>query len=227
MHHFARLPLQNIMLAKFYSLNNEHAVFLVSSPPIYTQNSQPAPIKTQKPSKPCLFLDMLPVEVRFRIYDTIIRTHRILCLDLMDVHNRRIGIMEPLAKTNQVIRAEIQEWAAGRPRLTRSPLWGLFNPYQSQVCVRYRDSDGYATYIFIGMPLSREKVDKIAMWWRCMKRARTDYCRLINDQIELELTYNGDLYSLNDDYEELQLAVKEYSIKLRGDYSRMPTELPL
>lgn len=125
MHDFARLPLQNIMLAKFYSLNNEHAVFLVSSPPIYTQNTQPAPIKTQKPSKPCLFLDMLPVEVRFRIYDTIIHTHRVLCLNLMDVHSRRIGIMEPLAKTNRVIRAELQECAAGRPPSNLQPVVGL------------------------------------------------------------------------------------------------------
>lgn len=227
MHHAAPMPSQNDMVARFYSLNFNHAVFWAPSPPLDAQYAQPAPVVAKKPSKPCLFLDRLPIEVRFRIYDTLIHTHRILSLDHMNVHNRRIGIMEPLAQTNRVIRAEIREWAAGRPRLTRSPLWGLFNPYQSQVCVRYRDADGYATYVFIGVPLSPEKVEKITLWWRCMERARTDYCRRVNDQVEMELTYNGGVYGLNGDYDELQLAINEYSMKLGGDYGRMPIELPL
>jgi hypothetical protein len=169
----------------------------------------------------------LPLEVRYRIYDILIGTHRILSLHHESIPDRRIGIMEPLAQTNRHFRAEIHAWATGHPHLVRNPMWGLFNPFQSQVCVRYRTDLGYATYIFIGMPLSPEKVDKIAMWWRCMKKARTDYFRLVNMEIDSQVLFDGAGFVDYANDEEFEPTLEWYMMKPYGDYNRMPIELPL
>lgn len=194
-----------------------------------------------------LHLLNLPIEIRHQIYETLIRTLRILSLSLEDASERRIGIMEPLLQTNRQLRKEIADWTTGRPHLVRNPMWGLFNPYQSQVCVRYRTDSGYPTCIFIGMPLTPEKCDKIDMLWRCMKKARTDYFRLVNAEILWEVLPDrpsgiywrisnapharidwsrpsGFYWLINN---ELKAKLDWYMLEPYGEYSPMPRRLPL
>lgn len=173
----------------------------------------------------------LPLEIRYNIYEILIDSLRIMCLSYHKIEDRRIGILEPLLHTNKHLRTEVIKWALGHTRVLRSPLWGLFNPYQSQVCVRYRDPKGHYTSIFIGMPLLQEKCDRITKLWRGMRMAKTDFYVLVNQNVTSDISYdtyeacycNGVQVNEN----RLLDTVEKYRLKPTGDYVGVPLQLPL
>jgi hypothetical protein len=135
------------------------------------------------PDRKLLFLD-LPYELRRRVYEVLICTSRTVALNYLTPSERRIGILEPLRLSCKVLYAQVTQWGLVHRDLTiRSPMWGLYNPHLTRVCMHFLDSSIKSAYIFIGSPLTSEDVDKIAIWWRCMKNARSDYFREVNRAI--------------------------------------------
>jgi hypothetical protein len=80
--------------------------------------------------------------------------------------------------------AEVTQWGLAHPDLAiRSPIWDLYNSQLTHVSVRFLDSTNKSAYIFMGNPLTSEDIDKIAIWWRCMKNTRSNYFREVNKAI--------------------------------------------
>lgn len=153
-----------------------------SSVVLYSKDIKPDP-NSAKPGQQLLFLD-LPYEVRGPIYDVLLYTPRTVALNLFTPSERRVSIFEPLRQTCKDLRAEIEQWGLSRPDLlSRNPMWGLYNPHLTQVCVRFLGSFNRPAHVFIGNPLTPDDVDKIAVWWRCMRNGHTDYFGLVNNAI--------------------------------------------
>jgi hypothetical protein len=170
----------------------------------------------------------LPLEIRYQIYEVLISKTHLLCLSFHDVRQRRLGILEALSQTSQQFRDELSRWTLGRQYLVRNRMWGLFNPHLTQVCVRYTDWSGYATYVYHGMPLTPEICDRIALWWQCMKTAKSDRWGAVNNEM-WEFVMDGIHYcslGYKDNEDQLRQRMELYLLKPKGDYIYPPVLPP-
>jgi hypothetical protein len=173
-------------------------------------------------------LENLPLEIRYQIYEVLIFTTHLLCLSFHDVRQRRLGILEALSQTSQQFRDELSTWTMGHHYLVRNTMWGLFNPNLTQVCVRYTDWSGYATYVYHGMPLTPEICDRIALWWQCMKTAKSDCWGAVNNEM-WEIVKDGIHYrsvDYKDNENQIRLRMELYLLKPKGDYIYPPVLPP-
>lgn len=131
-----------------------------------------------------LFLTSLPLEVRFQIFDELLKSYHSI---LMSPNGKKRGLVKPLNQVCKQMRGEVKKWLKGKKdaHIIRSKAFGVFNDKYTifKMCWIYDQHRCYTTFQRCYLPGPGHPtcdLEQLEMWQQAMDLEDTNRITAIN-----------------------------------------------